>query len=406
MKVLHITAYITGGAGIAVKRLHEALLEKGIDSKILCLFALEENLTPEIYQLHQSRSFSSRLLHKLKLDKNSRLIKGLHGDYEAFTFPYSYYKVHLHPLVSQADIIHLHWISDFVDIPSFFSMVKKPIVWTAHDLNPILGGFHYEQDIKRNPSFFRAEESLKKEKHNAIKGAGIHFIGSSQLTVDKIKEYLPEVGCTKIPCILDTVNFIPVDKKIAKEALNIDDHAILLGTGADDLGNYRKGYWLLQKAIQMLTETEKKGIKIISFGASKSGQGDSGDPEHLRFQPIHDKRIHSLVYSAMDYFIIPSTEETFGLTGTEALLCNTPLISSKTGGMIDYITEGKNGFLFDPMDADKLVEKLKLAITAYGQSPIADARSSILEWYKKEAPLERHITLYGNMLSGNNQKEK
>ncbi|MCX2473211.1 glycosyltransferase [Pedobacter sp. MC2016-05] len=402
MKVLHITAYITGGAGIAVKRLHEALLEKGMDSKILCLFALEENLTPEIYQLHQSRSFSSRVLSKLKLDKNSRLTKGLHGDYEAFTFPFSHYKVHLHPLVSQADIIHLHWISDFVDIPSFFSAVKKPMVWTAHDLNPILGGFHYEQDVYRNPSFSRAEESLKKEKHSAITAAGVHFIGSSQLTVDKIKAYLPEVGCTKIPCILDTVNFIPIDKKIAKNALNINEHVILLGTGADDLGNYRKGYWLLQKAIGKLTEAEKKRVKIISFGASKSNQGDSGNPEHLRFQPIHDKRIHSLVYSAMDYFIIPSTEETFGLTGTEALLCNTPLISSRTGGMIDYITEGKNGFLFDPMDADRLVEKIKLAITAYNEAPITDARSSILEWYKKEAPLEKHITLYENILCGNN----
>ena len=139
MRVLHITAYITGGAGIAVKRLHEALLEKGIDSKILCLFALQENLTPEIYQIHQTRSFASRVLSKLKLDKNSRLTKGLQGDYEAFTFPYSPYKVHLHPLVSQADIIHLHWIADFVDIPSFLSVVKKPMVWTAHDLNPILG---------------------------------------------------------------------------------------------------------------------------------------------------------------------------------------------------------------------------------------------------------------------------
>lgn len=404
MKVVHLTAYVTGGAGIAVKRLHEALLNEGIDSKILCLFALPENMSQEVYQLHQSRSLTHRTLSKLKLDKNSRLLKNLSGNFEAFTFPYSPYKVHLHPLIIDADIIHLHWISDFVDIPSFFTLVKKPIIWTAHDLNPVLGGFHYEQDVVRNPAFSFAEEKLKKEKHHYIKNAKIHFIGSSRLTVKKIQEYLPGIGCSRIPCVLDTRNFQPVyDKKTAKTALGIDKNAIILGTGADDLNNYRKGFWLLLEALELMTEAEKKRFKILSFGGmSKLSPERTGSPEMIRFDPIHDTRIHSLIYSAMDYFVIPSVEETFGLTGTEALLCNTPLVTSRTGGMMDYVEEGVNGFLFTPLLKEELLLKIRKAVALLDNGVMTNNRDTILNWYQSEAPVARHIQLYKEKLGAPN----
>ena len=60
-----------------------------------------------------------------------------------FTLPISEYKVHLHSLIDWADIIHLHWIQDFIDFPTFFANVHKPILWTCHDLNPMMGGFHH-----------------------------------------------------------------------------------------------------------------------------------------------------------------------------------------------------------------------------------------------------------------------
>ena len=61
-----------------------------------------------------------------------------------FSIPYSEYTSLVdHPLVQEADIIHLHWIAGFVDYPTFFKKVDKPIVWTIHDENPGLGGSHY-----------------------------------------------------------------------------------------------------------------------------------------------------------------------------------------------------------------------------------------------------------------------
>src|SRR5690606_4080266 len=45
----------------------------------------------------------------------------------------------------EADIINLHWTAGFLDWPSFFSKIKKPVVWTLHDQNAFLGGEHYRE---------------------------------------------------------------------------------------------------------------------------------------------------------------------------------------------------------------------------------------------------------------------
>ena len=58
-----------------------------------------------------------------------------------------------------------------------------------------------------------------------------------------------------------------------------------------------------------------------------------------------------------------SIREGFGLTITEALWKGTPVVASNVGGIPLQITDGKNGFLFEPNDLDgfakKIVEILK-----------------------------------------------
>ncbi|RZJ86009.1 MAG: glycosyltransferase, partial [Chryseobacterium sp.] len=332
MKVLHLTAFITGGAGIAVMRLHNALLKNGIESKVLCYFAQDKDITEGVYKINPVRPLVARVLNKIGWDKNSRSVKGLNGNYEAFTFPFSDYQLHKHPLVEDADLIHLHWIADFVDIPTFFTNIRKKMIWTAHDLNPLLGGFHYEEDVKRCSEFSKIESKFMQTKHRFIWQSDISFIGSSTITVEKIKEYLPGIPTYKIPCVLDVDGFQPIESEKAKYVLGLSSSGyLILGSGADNLQNYRKGYWLLLEAIDLLSKEERQKIKVLSFGSEDKITANS-DLEIIRFEPVHNKRLHSILYSAMDYFVVPSLEETFGLTGTEALLCNTPLISSKTGG--------------------------------------------------------------------------
>ncbi|MFP4439054.1 MAG: glycosyltransferase family 4 protein [Chloroflexaceae bacterium] len=59
-------------------------------------------------------------------------------------------------------------------------------------------------------------------------------------------------------------------------------------------------------------------------------------------------------YRAADAFVFPSTTETFGLVALEAMACRIPVIAARAGGVTDVITDGVNGFFFDPDQPQQL----------------------------------------------------
>lgn len=80
-----------------------------------------------------------------------------------------------------------------------------------------------------------------------------------------------------------------------------------------------------------------------------------------------------------DIFILPSTQESFGLAALEAMAAKTPVISSNIGGLPEINIHGETGYLYEPNDSDamaqsiidllqnpKLLEKMKTQ--AYEQS--------------------------------------
>ncbi|MBU0755574.1 MAG: glycosyltransferase, partial [Planctomycetes bacterium] len=61
-------------------------------------------------------------------------------------------------------------------------------------------------------------------------------------------------------------------------------------------------------------------------------------------------------------FIHVSTKEGFGLVVTEALWQGTPVIGSRTGGIVKQVVDQKNGFLMDPMDQAGIAGKMGLLL--------------------------------------------
>ncbi len=55
-------------------------------------------------------------------------------------------------------------------------------------------------------------------------------------------------------------------------------------------------------------------------------------------------------YASADAFLFPSRTETLGLVLLEAMAAGCPAIAANAGGIPDIVTDGVNGFLFDPTD--------------------------------------------------------
>jgi N-acetyl-alpha-D-glucosaminyl L-malate synthase BshA len=54
--------------------------------------------------------------------------------------------------------------------------------------------------------------------------------------------------------------------------------------------------------------------------------------------------------SAADVFLLPSSQESFGLAALEAMACEVPVVASRVGGLPEVIEHGVTGFLHPPDD--------------------------------------------------------
>ncbi|MDB9526459.1 glycosyltransferase family 1 protein [Oscillatoria sp. CS-180] len=55
-------------------------------------------------------------------------------------------------------------------------------------------------------------------------------------------------------------------------------------------------------------------------------------------------------YASADVFVFPSRTETLGLVLLEAMAAGCPVVAADAGGIPDIVTDGENGYLFDPKD--------------------------------------------------------
>ena len=83
--------------------------------------------------------------------------------------------------------------------------------------------------------------------------------------------------------------------------------------------------------------------------------------------PLVQRRIHDLglrssveilgeqehlvpLLSEADLFLLPSSQESFGLAALEAMACEVPVVASRVGGLPEVIESGVSGFLHDVDD--------------------------------------------------------
>jgi L-malate glycosyltransferase len=60
--------------------------------------------------------------------------------------------------------------------------------------------------------------------------------------------------------------------------------------------------------------------------------------------------------SIADLFLLPSSQESFGLAALEAMACEVPVVASRVGGLPEVIEHGVSGFLHAPDALDEMAE--------------------------------------------------
>src|SRR5207247_10669662 len=65
------------------------------------------------------------------------------------------------------------------------------------------------------------------------------------------------------------------------------------------------------------------------------------------------------LYSHAAVFCCPSVYEPFGIINLEAMACETPVVASAVGGILEVVEDGKTGLLVPPARPDELAAALR-----------------------------------------------
>lgn len=338
MRVLHVNTNDTGGAAIAARRLHLLLLDIGIESKMLFLKRQSKTPIPEAYYIEdQYSTLLFKAKEKLNALYNRRRTLSKTSVY--FNGAESLFDITKHPLFQWAEVIHLHWVVKLIDWKTVFSQ-KKSFVWTFHDMNPFTGGEHYKTGY--NNEFSNVSKDNIALKKGAIKDSKIQVVCPSKWLAQlaKASEVFENFPVSTVRNPIDIEVFRPIDKSELKAKYGLDANKKTILFVAENPHDERKGFQLLMNALPKLNNSS---IELAVIGNASHINTDL--PNAHFFGSISDEQTMVELYNAADVFIIPSIEDNLPNTVSESLLCGTPVVGLKVGGIQEMVKDGINGYL-------------------------------------------------------------
>lgn len=395
MNILHIATKDTGGAGIAATRIHFALnaLPNGVNSKMLLLWKAKEYAVQDnVIKYATTKGFRGKAPYYLTW-LNRKIypkFKFRKSEINSFYY-YSAFCTEKHELIEWADLIHLHWTNGFVNPKRFFKKVKKPVIWTFHDMTPFSGGNPYESGIFKN-NLIAFNDFLKKKKELLINHGKVYGHATSPTFRNKaVKDYktfpMKEVFVIPYPLHPDTYGL--TSKGDARKKLSIPNQKKVILFVAADVKNDRKGVKFL------LTDCIIKKYQLVMVGAK--------NPELNKYKEIIQlgnltAEELNTAYSSADLYVTPSIEEAFGQTIIEALYCGIPVVAFKTAGA-NYIVNKKNGILAKEITTNSLLEAIEEALTTKFSAHRISFEAK--ERFNPEVIGEKFLRVYNNILSRN-----
>ncbi len=332
-----------GGAETHVKSLSQGLKELGH--------------SVEVYTSDLYKEFP---FTKMKDEGEQDIPVKRHG---AFTLPGDLHYVFYPSLCAsmmknEFDIYHAHSYGYFhVNTASFFKNLKEtPLVMTPH-YHPRWSMWGGEKREKVRGLY----DSLIAQK---VIDSVDRIIGVSRNEISLLSQALevPKEKVSIIPNGISEDEFTPIpDGDRFRERYGIEGKMVLF-----------TGRLASNKGLIHLVETIPKVLKdhpdttFVVIGEDEGMRGKIqekaehlGVKDHLKvIDYIEDYSVFKSSYSAADVFFLPSEYEAFGIVLLEAMMCETPCVATRVGGVPEVVSQGETGYLCEYGDTDRFASHI------------------------------------------------
>ena len=414
--VLHLsTSDIDNGGARAAYRLHQGLQHIGVTSQMLvrAKFSHDRTVIPE-------KSLLTKLGPALSGVPLQLFAKDSLG-----MFSSQWFLDAILPKVNQLnpDIIHLHWTCNgFLKIETL-AKFNRPIAWTLHDMWPFTGGCHYADDCTRYTEACGSCPQLKSEKNSdlsrwiwqrksiAWRNLDLAIVSPSNWLANcaRTSSLFSKSRVEVVPHGLDLKKYKPIDRQFARGVFDLpqDKQLIFFGASPGTTGHLRKGFHLLQPALEHLKQLGwQDKLELVVFGASPpENPNDLGFKVHY-LGSFQDDPSLALMYSAADVVVVPSMQEAFGLVAAESMACGTPVAAFAATGLRDIVDHQQNGYLAQPFEAIDLAKGIAWIVKDSDRHKHLrlEARKKAEQEFDLAVQAHRYLPIYESLLKEKSER--
>lgn len=409
MRVIHLSySDIAGGAARAAYRIHHALRRSGFDSRMWVSNAIAGDWT-----VSGPEKKWEKIIARVRSELGSLLDKSLKTGnpiIHSTAFLPSRWPSKLN--ACNADVVHLHWVGFETISIADIGRIRKPLVWTLHDMWAFCGAEHVSQDNRwregYTPNNRPAQEAgfdlnrwtwQRKCKHWK---QPIQIITPSRWLTDCVQQsaLMREWPATVVPNPIDTQVWQPIEKGLSRQMLGLPPDCPLLAFSASGaIAAPHKGFDLLKSALDHL-RGQIPGLELIIFGQmAPRTPPDLGFPIHYTGH-LHDDISLCLLYSATDAIVVPSRVEAFGQTASEGHSCGAPVIAFNTCGLPDIVEHEQTGYLAKAFEVDDLARGIQWVLSDAARHKLLSqaAREKAVRCFDYPVVFRQYLNVYQKVI--------
>jgi glycosyltransferase involved in cell wall biosynthesis len=382
MKIIHFSTGHLGGAGLAARRLNQALNIAGVDSSFQALS--HASFVPSKYEFPLPRTLVSRLMGKFVTYLNLRIGKkvffSLFGNSSLNLDYFSRYK-------DKNTILHFHNFFNLTSQGSIFALCEQGynVVVTLHDQRLFTGGCHYTfnctkyESVCKNcpqaPRILRpmVSKGMRHTRRLSFRNTRLFLIAPSEWMkeqADRSRLVSPE----QIKFIANNLgpNFSLDTRKMG---VSRDSDRFTLGIASMDLDSFIKGGDIVER----LRDESKQNHLPLDFVSMKTFHGENREKEFWR---------------SIDCLLVMSRADNSPNVIHEAKSFGIPVVANALGGITELLDSDYDYYVKD-LEITSMEIQLFLQ-SLYSSADFDEKQLRMKNKFKDyiESSLNEHINLY------------
>ena len=313
------------------------------------------------------------------------------------------------------DIIHIHnihgYFLNYKILFEFLSRYGKPVIWTVHDCWLYTGHCYYYSYIGCNKwqigcrhcpqkKEFPTSWLLDRSERNFLdKKAAFTSMPKERLTIVPVSEWIRGE--------MEQSFLKGYDMRVIHNGINLEVFNIY---GTEEVKNkYQLGGKHILLGVASIWSREKGLDDFIELAAMLNKDEtlvlvgvDAAIQKRLPYNIIGITRTENIrqlaeLYTAADVFVNLTWQDNYPTVNLEAIACGTPVVTYRTGGSIEAVTE-HTGFVVEQGDVKGVLEAVRKIKKAGKTSYQQPCRDYALAHFNKEERYADYLRLYDELI--------